>query len=50
MIAQLRSYKEEELVDALQMLALTDLDMKGEFPSPEAALERTVMKIVTGTR
>lgn len=49
MITQLRSYKEEELIDALQMLAVTDLDMKGEFPSPEAALERTVMKIITGT-
>jgi len=49
MIAQIRSYREEELVDALQMLAATDLDMKGEFPSPEAALERTVMKIITAT-
>ena len=50
MIAQVRSYREDELVDALQLLATTDLDMKGEFPSPDAALERAVMKIITGTR
>jgi DNA polymerase-3 subunit delta len=50
MITQIRAYKEEELIDALQLLAVADLDMKGEFPSPDAALERTVMKIVTGTR
>lgn len=50
MISQIRSYKEEELIDALQLLAITDLEMKGEFPSPDAALERAVMKIITGTR
>jgi DNA polymerase III subunit delta len=48
MAQQARSYKEEELVDALSILAQTDIDMKGEFPSPEAALERAVVRIVSG--
>ena len=45
---QARSYKEEELVAAVGILAQTDVDMKGEFPSPEAALERAVVRIVSG--
>ncbi|HET7482402.1 MAG TPA: DNA polymerase III subunit delta [Actinomycetota bacterium] len=45
---QARSYREEELAAALQILAITDIDMKGEFPSPEVALERAVVQIVTG--
>ena len=45
--SQARSYREEELVEAMQMLAQTDLEMKGDFPSPEAALERAVIRIVT---
>jgi DNA polymerase-3 subunit delta len=45
---QARSYKEEELVSAMDVLARTDVDMKGEFPSPEAALERAVVQIISG--
>ena len=45
---QARSYKEEELVAAVGILAQTDVDMKGEFPSPEAALERAVVQIISG--
>ncbi|MBW3595333.1 MAG: DNA polymerase III subunit delta, partial [Actinobacteria bacterium] len=45
---QARTYKEEELVDALSLLAATDVEMKGDFPSPEAALERAVIQIVGG--
>ncbi|MGH2807083.1 MAG: DNA polymerase III subunit delta [Actinomycetota bacterium] len=45
---QARSYKEEELVAAMDVLAKTDVDMKGEFPSPEAALERAVVQIISG--
>jgi len=47
---QARTYKEEELVEALSLLAATDVEMKGEFPSPEAALERAVVQIVGGVK
>ena len=47
---QARTYREEELVWALSILADTDVDMKGEFPSPEIALERAVVRIVLGER
>ena len=47
---QARSYKEEELVEALDILAETDIEMKGDFPSPEAALERAVVQIVGGVK
>ena len=49
-VKQARTYKEEELVDALTLLAETDIDIKGEFPSPEAALERAVVQIVGGVK
>lgn len=45
---QCRSYREEELVDALRVLAVTDVEMKGGDLPPEAALERAVVQIVTG--
>lgn len=45
---QCRSYREEELVDALGVLATTDVEMKGGDLPPEAALERAVVQIVTG--
>lgn len=45
---QCRSYREEELVRALSVLALTDVEMKGGDLPPEAALERAVVQIVTG--
>ncbi len=48
MLRQVRAYREEELVAALAILARADIDMKGEFPSPEAALERAVVQIVEG--
>ena len=47
---QARTYKEEELAEALTILAETDIEMKGEFPSPEAALERAVVQIVGGVK
>lgn len=47
---QARTYREEELVEALQVLAETDIEMKGDFPSPEAALERAVVQIVGGVK
>jgi DNA polymerase-3 subunit delta len=48
MMNQARSYREEELVGAVEILARTDVEMKGDFPSPEAALERAVVQIVGG--
>ena len=45
---QCRAYREEELVDALRVLAATDVEMKGGDLPPEAALERAVVQIVTG--
>lgn len=49
MTKQALSYREEELVLAMSIMAQTDIDMKGEFPSPEAALERAVIRIITST-
>jgi DNA polymerase-3 subunit delta len=45
---QCRAYREEELVDALGILATTDVEMKGGDLPPEAALERAVVQIVSG--
>jgi DNA polymerase-3 subunit delta len=45
---QARAYTEDELVDAMVILAEADVEMKGDFPSPEAALERAVTRIVSG--
>ena len=50
MMNQARAYREEELVEALRVLAETDIEMKGDFPSPEAALERAVVQIVGGVK
>ena len=50
LIKQARQYTEEELVGALSLLAETDVEMKGDFPSPEAALERAVVQIVGGVK
>jgi DNA polymerase III subunit delta len=46
---QARSFTEDELVASMDVLAETDVEMKGDFPSPEGALERAVIRIVTGT-
>lgn len=45
---QCRTYREDELMDALAVLAATDVEMKGGDLPPEAALERAVVRIVTG--
>lgn len=45
---QARSYRQEELADAMQVLTETDVEMKGGDLSPEVALERAVIKIVEG--
>ena len=47
MVRQARAYREEELVGAVSILARTDVEMKGDFPSPQAALERAVVQIVS---
>lgn len=50
MAKQALSYREEELVYAMSVMAEADIDMKGEFPSAEAALERAVIRIVTASQ
>jgi DNA polymerase-3 subunit delta len=45
---QARLYRENELTDALAILAATDVEMKGGDLPPEAALERAVLQIVSG--
>jgi DNA polymerase-3 subunit delta len=42
---QTRSYREDELISAIGILAATDLELKGG-ESPEAALERAVVQII----
>jgi DNA polymerase III subunit delta len=42
---QTRSYREDELISAMGILAATDLELKGG-ESPEAALERAVIQII----
>ncbi len=49
MAKQALSYKEEELVRAMAVMADADIEMKGEFPSAEAALERAVIRIITAS-
>ena len=49
MVKQALAYREEELVRAMGVMAEADIEMKGEFPSPEAALERAVIRIITAT-
>jgi DNA polymerase-3 subunit delta len=46
---QARSYREDELVALLGVLAQTDLDLKGEQPMPEVVLERAVVAVITGS-
>lgn len=47
---QARGYREDELVDALGVLAVTDVEIKGGDLPAEVALERAVLRIVTGER
>jgi DNA polymerase III subunit delta len=47
---QARSFREEELVEAMSVLAATDVEMKGGDLPPEIALETAVAKIVAGIR
>jgi DNA polymerase-3 subunit delta len=47
---QARMYREEELVQAIQILAATDVELKGGDMPAEAALERAVTQIVMGSQ
>jgi DNA polymerase-3 subunit delta len=49
MAKQARSFREEELIQAMGVMADADIEMKGEFPSSQVALERAVVRVVTGT-
>ncbi len=48
MTKQARSYSEDELVDAIGVLAAADVEMKGGDLPPQAALERALVQIVLG--
>jgi DNA polymerase-3 subunit delta len=50
MARQARSYREDELIDALRILAEADLDMKEGNVNGDAALESAVYRIVTGEK
>jgi DNA polymerase III subunit delta len=43
---QARAFTEDELIDAMQILAATDVEMKGGDTPPAAALEGAVVRIV----
>jgi DNA polymerase III delta subunit len=43
-------YREEELVQAIQILAATDVELKGGDMPADAALERAVTQIVMGSQ
>ena len=45
---QARAYREEDLVRAMEVLAFTDVEMKGGDLPPDMALERAVVQIVDG--
>jgi DNA polymerase III delta subunit len=45
---QARSYREDELVDAIGILAAADVEIKGGDLPPEVALEKAVVQIVSG--
>lgn len=45
---QARMYREEELVEAIRILAETDIELKGGDMPAEAALERAVTQILMG--
>lgn len=50
LLNQSRSYKEDELVTAMSVLATTDVDMKsGDLPVQEIPLERAVVRIISGS-
>ena len=43
------AYREDELIAAIEVLALTDVEMKGGDLPPEVALERAVVWVIEGT-
>ncbi len=48
LMRQVRTYREDELVTAMNVLATTDVEMKGGDLPSEVALERAVVQIVKG--
>jgi DNA polymerase III subunit delta len=51
LLKQARSYKEEDLIEAMSVLAEADVEMKaGDAPLQETPLEQAVVRIVSGTQ
>jgi DNA polymerase III subunit delta len=48
LLAQARTYREEELISAMRLLAETDVEMKGDAPLPQVPLEEAVARIIAG--
>ena len=48
LMAQARTYREEELISAMTLLAETDVEMKGDAPLPQVPLEEAVARIIAG--
>jgi DNA polymerase III subunit delta len=48
LLAQARTYREEELISAMTLLAHTDVEMKGDSPLPQVPLEEAVARIIAG--
>jgi DNA polymerase III delta subunit len=48
LMTQARTYKEEELISAMTLLADTDVEMKGDAPLPQVPLEEAVARIIAG--
>jgi len=48
LLAQARTYKEEELISAMTLLAHTDVELKGDSPLPQVPLEEAVARIIAG--
>ncbi|MGH2698740.1 MAG: DNA polymerase III subunit delta [Actinomycetota bacterium] len=48
LLSQARTYREEELISAMTLLAETDVEMKGDAPLPQVPLEEAVARIIAG--
>jgi len=48
LLAQARTYRAEELISAMRLLAETDVEMKGDAPLPQVPLEEAVARIIAG--
>jgi DNA polymerase-3 subunit delta len=48
LLAQARTYRQDELMSAMAILSATDVEMKGDAPLPQVPLEEAVARIIAG--